>query len=66
MAQLLAAATSVSKEERDNPLGGMKDAVEDYLYREVCRGTMVLAEAQRQIATDWLVVYRTRDLQSAP
>jgi hypothetical protein len=30
----------------------MKDAVETSLNREVCRGAMPLAEAQRQIATD--------------
>jgi hypothetical protein len=44
----------------------MKGAVEDFLHREVCRGTMPLAEAQRQIATDWLSVYRGRSLQPAP
>lgn len=44
----------------------MKDAVENFLNREVCRGTMALAEAQRQIATDWSAVYRSRGLQPAP
>jgi hypothetical protein len=43
----------------------MKDAVETYLNREVCRGGMPLAEAQRQIATDWLSVYRNRGLSPA-
>ena len=32
----------------------MKDGVETYLNRELCRGAMPLAEAQRQIASDWL------------
>ena len=41
----------------------MKDAVETYLNREVCRGAMPLAE--RQIATDWLSVYRSRGAQSS-
>jgi hypothetical protein len=31
--------------------------VENYLNREVCRGTMPLAEAQRQTASDWLSAY---------
>ncbi len=43
----------------------MKDAVEAYLNREVCRGGMPLAEARRQIATDWLSVYRSRGLSPA-
>lgn len=43
----------------------MKDAVETYLNREVCRGTVQLAEAQREIATDWLTVYRSRGLTPA-
>ena len=38
----------------------MKDAAENFLNREVCRGTIPLAEAQRQIATDWLSVYKAR------
>jgi hypothetical protein len=44
----------------------MKDAVENLLNREVCRGTMQLGEAQREIATDWLAFYRSRGLQPAP
>jgi len=39
-----------------------KDAVENFLNHEVCRGTMQLAEAQRAIATNWLAVYRTHGL----
>jgi hypothetical protein len=44
----------------------MKDAVEDFLHRAVCGGTVPLVEAQRQIATDWLAVYRSRGLQPTP
>jgi len=43
-----------------------KDAVETYLRREVCSGAMSLADAQRQIATDWLAVYRGKGLQPVP
>jgi hypothetical protein len=35
------------------------------LKREVCRGAVPLAEAQRMIATDWLAVYRTKGLAPA-
>jgi hypothetical protein len=34
-----------------------KDKVENYLHRQVCAGAMTLADAQRQIATDWLRVW---------
>jgi hypothetical protein len=34
-----------------------KDKVENYLNAQVCQGKMLLAEAQRQIATDWVAVY---------
>jgi hypothetical protein len=44
----------------------MKDAVEHFLNGEVCRGNMSLGEAQRQIATDWVTVYRIRGLSPAP
>ncbi len=43
-----------------------RDAVENLLNCEVCRETIHLVEAQRQIATDWLGVYRSRGLQPAP
>jgi hypothetical protein len=33
-----------------------KDAVENYLHAQVCSGALQLAQAQRQIATDWLAV----------
>ena len=35
-----------------------KDKVENYLHRQVCAGTMELADAQKQIATDWYAVYQ--------
>ena len=34
-----------------------KDTVENYLHRQVCSGAISLADAQREIATDWLSVY---------
>lgn len=34
-----------------------KDQVENYLHRQVCSGKMELAEAQKEIATDWYAVY---------
>ena len=43
-----------------------KDAVENFLNREVCRGTMQLAERSARIATDWLAVYRAGGLQPTP
>ena len=40
----------------------MKDAVEVFLNREVCHGALPLSEAQFQIATDWLSVYKQNGL----
>ncbi len=34
-----------------------KDMVENYLHGQVCSGKMTLADAQREIATNWLAVY---------
>jgi hypothetical protein len=34
-----------------------KDKVENYLHKQVCAGAMTLADAQRQIRTDWLAVW---------
>ena len=39
------------------PGAAEKDEVENYLHREVCSGALALAEAQREIATDWYAVY---------
>ena len=44
----------------------MKDSVENYLNREVCRGAIQLVDAQRMIATDWLAIYTSRGLHTAP
>ncbi|MGH2461001.1 MAG: HNH endonuclease [Chloroflexota bacterium] len=35
-----------------------KDKVENYLHDQVCSGAVPLAQAQEQIATNWLVVYQ--------
>lgn len=35
-----------------------KDLAENFLKAETCAGRITLAEAQREIATDWTVVYR--------
>jgi hypothetical protein len=45
--------------EAANPTPGFhqKDQVENQLHDKVCSGALTLAEAQRQIATDWLAVY---------
>jgi len=34
-----------------------KDKVENYLHDQVCSGSLTLAEAQREIATNWVAVY---------
>jgi hypothetical protein len=39
-----------------------KDGFENYLHNRVCKGTMSLAEAQREISTDWLTYYSLRQL----
>lgn len=45
--------------EAGSPTPGFKekDLVENYLYKEVCAGRIELADAQKQIANDWLAVY---------
>ena len=40
------------------PGAGEKDEVEDYLHHQVCSGALRLAEAQREIASDWYAVYQ--------
>lgn len=35
-----------------------KDMTENYLHKEVCAGRMTLAEAQKEISTDWVAVYK--------
>jgi hypothetical protein len=46
--------------ERATPAPGAheKDAVENFLHGAVCERRMELRTAQRQIARDWLVIYR--------
>jgi len=46
--------------EAANPTPGFheKDKVENYLHSQLCSGAITLAEAQRQIATDWVAVYQ--------
>jgi len=34
-----------------------KDQVENYLHSQVCSGALPIAQAQEQIATNWLAVY---------
>ncbi len=36
-----------------------KDKVENYLHDQVCNGALLLAQAQIQIATDWLSIYKS-------
>jgi hypothetical protein len=45
--------------EAANPRPGFheKDQVENYLHDQVCSGAISLAQAQEQIATNWLAVY---------
>jgi hypothetical protein len=40
-----------------NPGARQKDVVENYLHKEVCGGSMTLAEAQAAIVKDWYAVY---------
>lgn len=35
-----------------------KDHVENYLHQQVCNGSMFLADAQREVATNWLSVWK--------
>jgi hypothetical protein len=36
----------------------VKDRLEDRLHELVCAGRLSLPEAQKAIATDWIVAYR--------
>jgi len=36
------------------PNAGEKDRFENYLHAQVCSGRMMLVDAQRAIATDWV------------
>jgi len=35
-----------------------KDKVENWLHKQVCTGAMMLSDAQKMIANDWLVAYQ--------
>ncbi|HEX9012991.1 MAG TPA: HNH endonuclease signature motif containing protein [Anaerolineaceae bacterium] len=35
-----------------------KDEVENYVHEQVCSGAISLADAQKQIATNWLAIYQ--------
>jgi hypothetical protein len=38
---------------------GVKGSIHDYeLHHQVCSGALPLAEAQREIASDWYAVYK--------
>ena len=41
------------------PGARQKDQVEDFLHRQVCSGKVSLADAQKQISTDWYAVFLT-------
>jgi hypothetical protein len=47
--------------EAANPTPGFhqKDAVENYLHDQVCSGALPLAQAQAEIAGNWLTVYQS-------
>lgn len=46
-------------EAADPPPGfHQKDKVENWLHEQVCSGAIRLADAQRQIATDWITVWK--------
>lgn len=44
-----------------NPQPGakVKDVVENYLHKQVCKGNISLEDAQKEISTDWYKVYET-------
>jgi hypothetical protein len=43
-----------------------KDLTENYLHKQICAGTMTLAEAQNEIVTDWYAVYTQHVSKAAP
>lgn len=47
--------------EASDPKPGFheKDAVENYLHAQVCAGKLSLAQAQQEIASNWLQIYQT-------
>lgn len=46
------------------PMGAhQKDQLENYLKREVCAGRMLLAQAQKEVASDWVASYKLHGLK---
>lgn len=45
--------------ELDNGTPNEKDKVENYLHRQVCNGVITLAQAQKEITTNWYNVFVT-------
>jgi len=41
-----------------------KDAVENFLHRQVCNGAQSLAQAQTAIATNWVAVFQQNNLRA--
>jgi hypothetical protein len=44
----------------------VKDALENRLHQEVCAGKTPLAQAQHEIATDWIAAYKSHFHRDAP
>lgn len=44
----------------------VKDALENRLHQEVCAGKTSLAQAQHEIATDWIAAYKSHFHRDAP
>lgn len=40
-----------------------KDQLENYLKRAVCTGKMTLAQAQKEVSTDWIAAYKLHGLK---
>jgi hypothetical protein len=58
--------TNLWMEPWSSPGAREKDAVENYLHREVCNDQMSLGEAQKLIAGDWFAVYKSLQSEKAP
>ena len=43
-----------------------KDKVENFLHKEVCNGDITLAQAQKDITTNWVEIYSKISNQSVP
>jgi hypothetical protein len=58
--------TNLWMEPWSSPGAHEKDAVENYLHREVCSDRLSLGEAQKLIAGDWFAVYKSLQSEKAP